>query len=136
VYALKQNNCPVSEYYTKMRGIWEELDAMNDLPRLTVMNPEITNFLQALAKQQEEQKLFQFLNGLDEEYSPQRSQILIMHPLPSVESACAMLQQEELHREVLTGHPVQVESAALLSKGAANLHCSFCDNKGHLKEKC
>ena len=82
VYALKQNNCPISEYYTRMRGIWEELDAMNDLPRLTIETTEITNFLQALSRQQEEQKLFPFFNGLDEEYSPQRSQLLIMHPLP------------------------------------------------------
>jgi len=53
-----------------------------------------------------------------------------------VESACAMLQQEELQREVLSGHPIQVESAALLSEGAANLYCSVYGNRGHNKEKC
>lgn len=58
VYNLKQNNAPINEYYTRMRGIWEELSAMNDLPRFIAVNEEVTNFLQALAKQNEEQKLF------------------------------------------------------------------------------
>jgi len=48
-----------------MRGMWENLSAMNGLPMFTNMNEEITNFLHALANQNEEQKLFQVLNGLD-----------------------------------------------------------------------
>jgi len=64
---------------------------MNDLPKFTSVNEEITNFLQALARQTEEQKLFQFLNGLGEVYANQRSQILLMSPLSSVEFVCSML---------------------------------------------
>ncbi|KAJ8443288.1 hypothetical protein Cgig2_015766 [Carnegiea gigantea] len=45
-----------------MRGLWEELSVMNDLPGFTSVTDEITNFRQALNKQNEEQKLFQFLN--------------------------------------------------------------------------
>jgi len=80
VYNLKQGGASVSEYYTKIRGIWEELSAMNDLPRLTSVSEEITNLLHALAKQNEEQRLFQFLNGLDDLYASQRIQILLMNP--------------------------------------------------------
>ncbi|KAJ8425811.1 hypothetical protein Cgig2_008860 [Carnegiea gigantea] len=114
---MKQNKVPVSEYYTKMRGIWEELDSMGELLVLTVLTDEIVTFLNALGKQQQEHKLFQFLNGLDDEFGPQRSQILLMTPLPSIEAACVMLQQEELQREALNEVHVQQETSALLSKG-------------------
>ena len=69
---------------------------MVDLPRSTTVSDEVAMFLRALAKQQKEQKLFQFLNGLNEKFNTQRIQSLLMNPLPDAESACALLQQEEL----------------------------------------
>ena len=92
---------------------------------------------------QEEQKLFQFLNGLDDVYKAQRSQILIMNPLPSVEVACSILQQEELQREVLEDDLFVHESLALYGKSLQTItssrpknRCSHCGNKGHVKDKC
>jgi len=139
VYNLKQGGVSINEYYTKIRGIWKEQSAMNDLPRFTSVNEEITNFLHALAKQSEEQRLFQFLNGLDQLYASQRSQILLMNPLPSVESVCPMLQQEESQRQVLEDVHIQLESSTLLSKNvevkSGEMKCSVCGNRGHTKDK-
>ncbi|KAJ8440270.1 hypothetical protein Cgig2_001605 [Carnegiea gigantea] len=101
VYSIRQNRGSVSDYYMRIKGIWAELDSMMDLSKVLVANKEIANFLHAFGRMQEEQKLFQFLNGLDDVYKVQRSQILITHPLPSVETVCSILQQEELQREVL-----------------------------------
>ncbi|KAJ8435818.1 LOW QUALITY PROTEIN: hypothetical protein Cgig2_017113 [Carnegiea gigantea] len=70
--------------YARLRCYWEELKAMNELPKLTVTE-EIKVFLQVLTKQREEQ----------------RSQLLLMTPLPSVEAACSLIQQEESEREIL-----------------------------------
>jgi len=41
---------------------------MCDLSKISGVSKEVTNFLQALAKQNEEHKLFQFLNGVKDEY--------------------------------------------------------------------
>jgi len=113
---------------------------MNDLLRFTSVNEEIANFLHALAKQNAEQRLFQFLNGLDEVYASQRSQVLLMNPLPSVESVCSLLQQEEPQRQVLEDTHIQLESAALLTKNVeakgGDTKCSVCGNKGHSRDKC
>jgi len=106
----------VNDYYTQIKGIWEELDIMVDLPKVSVANEEIANFLRAFGRMQEAQKLFQFLNGLDDVYKAQTSQILIMNPLPRVDVACSILQQEELQREVLEDDQFVHESSALYGK--------------------
>jgi len=46
VYALKQNKALVSENYVKMRGIWEEIDSMNELPTLVAVTDENPYFFE------------------------------------------------------------------------------------------
>ena len=132
-YEISQSGGSISEYYTKMKCVWEELDNVNVLPVITV-TPEISVFLNALNQQKEEQRLFQFLNGLDEHYGNLRSQLLMMTPLPTVESDCSMLQQEESQR-VLFGAS-SYESTALYSKGVMKDKCGICGFKWHPPERC
>lgn len=87
----------------------------------------------------EEAKLFQFLNGLDDVYGAQRSQLLMMCPLPSVEVACAAVQQEESQKEVLTYTGLgESDVMTMYSKGNVerNVQCSSCGRKGHANDKC
>nr|GEY64528.1 serine carboxypeptidase S28 family protein [Tanacetum cinerariifolium] len=72
IYDTKQSGQPIYEYYTKMKCIWEELDSMADLPRLTHLNAEINTFLAVINTQTKEERLFQFLNGLDDHFNAQR----------------------------------------------------------------
>ena len=58
IYDIKQNHTFVSEYYTRLRCCWEELEAMNELSKITATTYEITRFLQVITRQKEEQKLF------------------------------------------------------------------------------
>ena len=56
--------------------------------------------VEAIKQHQEEQKLFQFLNGLDHGYGALRSQLILMRTLPTVETATSMVQQDESQSEV------------------------------------
>ncbi|GJU67873.1 hypothetical protein Tco_1254132 [Tanacetum coccineum] len=69
-YEITQSGCSVGEYYTKMKCVWEELGNLNTLPVIATITPEITAFLNVLSKQKEEQRLFQFLNGLEDKKNP------------------------------------------------------------------
>ncbi|XP_056690464.1 uncharacterized protein [Spinacia oleracea] len=135
LYETKQMGKPISDYYTTMTGLWEELESLNDFPPITNVTTEINAFIQALTKQQEEQKLFQFLNGIDDHYGPQRSQLLMMTPLPSVETACSCLQQEESQRELFINVKEEAEGLAMFSKGD-DTSCSACGKPGHSREVC
>ncbi|XP_057247552.1 uncharacterized protein LOC104884395 [Beta vulgaris subsp. vulgaris] len=117
LYETKQNNLTVNEYYTALSVIWEE--SMNLLP--TVNNPteEMGKFIDNINLQKEESRLFQFLNGLDPKYGTHRSQLLMLNPLPTVETACSVLQQEESQREVQRTPKLETEI-----------------KRGHSAEKC
>ncbi|XP_074297823.1 uncharacterized protein LOC141628604 [Silene latifolia] len=94
-YEMKQNGKPVTEYYIQLRTVWDELENLNDFPIITVITEEISAFLDVMQKQKEEARLFQFLNGLDAAYGTQRSVVLLMSPLPTVDDVVSIMVQEE-----------------------------------------
>lgn len=61
IYELNQSGMMISEYYTAMKCMGVDLNAMDVLSRITTLTEEITSFLNAITKQKEEHKLFQFL---------------------------------------------------------------------------
>lgn len=130
------------KYYTYMKCCWEELEALNTLPPITNVSAEITKFMEVLTQQQEEHKLFQFLNGLDESYGTQRSNLLMMGTLPNVETACSYQEQEEAQREVLWQVKEENDIVAMFSKGSGGGNnntqvlnqCTVCGKTGHTKD--
>lgn len=139
LYSLKQNGKSLVEYYTTLSALWEELEAMSNLPVVTSTSDEIKTLLKAIQVQKDESRLFQFLNGLDEKFGAQRSQLLMSSPLPSVEMACAAIQQEESQRDAL--HNQDEEISAMFSKSLnvnpdKQLVCTACKRRGHSAEKC
>ncbi|XP_074313558.1 uncharacterized protein LOC141648738 [Silene latifolia] len=61
---LEQDEKSICEYFTELRILWQNLEIMTDWPPVTQVTPEINAWLDAQLKEQEERKLFQFLNGL------------------------------------------------------------------------
>lgn len=138
---MRSNKVPMSitDYYTSLKTIWEELDAMNVLP--TVIDPiaEVVKLLSDIEVQKDESKLFQFLNGLNDVYSPQRSQLLLTTPLPTVEAATAIIQQEESQRDILAANKdIDHEELVMYSKVQPPkiYTCSVCGAKGHTTDRC
>ncbi|XP_074347293.1 uncharacterized protein LOC141686138 [Apium graveolens] len=125
-----------------LESLWEEIESMNSLPTLTTITPEIANFLAAINTMKEEAKLFQFLNGLDDKYGAQRSQLLMMNPLPTVEMACLSIQQEEAQKDVSRNTDnYAVEASAMYSSISGDRFvdkgvCTVCGAKGHSGERC
>ncbi|KAK0577292.1 hypothetical protein LWI29_030858 [Acer saccharum] len=93
---LRQEQLSVSIYYTKLKGLWDELASYNDA---------------ILGAQQDQQKLMQFLMGLNDSYSAIRGQILLMNPLPSVRQAYSSVSQEEKQRLLSSTHAANDSSS-------------------------
>lgn len=139
LFNLKQNGMKVNDYFTSLSSLWEEIESMNVLPTVSTLTPEVTKLLKAITNMREESKLFQFLNGLDDAYGAQRSQLLMMIPLPLVEVACAAVQQEESQRKLLSNNTVgDLDALAMYSRRneIKSLSCNSCGRRGHTNDKC
>ncbi|KAL2921867.1 Translation initiation factor IF-3 [Bienertia sinuspersici] len=134
VYDLRQKDKSVLEYYNKMKALWDEIDAMRNLPPITSMTPGVVAFVRALNLEREEERLFQFLSGLEDDYVAEKIHVLMFTPLPSVEDACARSSHEEAQRELQKEDKPTMETVAMLSRKEE--WCSLCEMKGNSKEKC
>lgn len=135
-YEVKQNERHVSDYYTNLRVLWEDIESMNDYLPITNVNSEITTFIEAIDQQKEEHKLIQFLNGLDLGYGALRSQIMLMCILPTVETVVSMVQQEKSHNEVLGKEKEESAGITLYSKNENKPFSTVCKKTNHTAEKC
>ncbi|KAL2923008.1 5'-3' exoribonuclease 2 [Bienertia sinuspersici] len=95
-----------------MQVLWEELEDLN-----------------------EEQKLFQFLNGLDEFNGPIRTQLLMKPQRPTKDRPYNAIQQEKSQREVLRPVKSKQDGLVMYSKTLLPM-CTYCGKKGHIKENC
>ena len=69
---LQQGNMSVSVYYTRLKNLWDEFEAI--VPSHSYSCDISKGFVIHLNKQ----KLYQFLMGLNDSYHQARSQILLM----------------------------------------------------------
>ncbi|KAG8381233.1 hypothetical protein BUALT_Bualt06G0101200 [Buddleja alternifolia] len=100
----------------------------------------------------------QFLMGLNDNFKPIRGQILLMKPLPSIEDAYCMIQQEERQMDMHSFSSAMDNSAFMVSNNSSkvwnhnnqassgtqvwnsvnkkNLWCEHCQTTGHTQAKC
>ncbi|XP_060183613.1 uncharacterized protein LOC132613565 [Lycium barbarum] len=86
---LVQGNMSVTSYFNKLKCIWDELDAMNTFSSCVCDckcgGKTKTN------KAQDDERLLQFLMGLNESYLGVRRNILMTTPLPSIGHAYSLV---------------------------------------------
>ncbi|GAV90097.1 UBN2_3 domain-containing protein, partial [Cephalotus follicularis] len=83
-------------YYYKLRQLWDEYDSLVTLPSCGCDTSK------AYVEHDQQQKLLQFLMGLNDSYGNIRSQILLLSPLPTIGQAFSLISQEESHRGILS----------------------------------
>ncbi|KAB5519408.1 hypothetical protein DKX38_023727 [Salix brachista] len=108
ITSLTQGHMSVACYFTKIKGLWDELASYNDLPTCSC------GAMKKHHEREERNGLLQFLMGLNESYSAVRGQILLMNPLPTLRRAYALVSQEEKQRELGSGRIIESGSVAMI----------------------
>lgn len=134
-----QKGLAMQEYYGKLTQLWRSL-----------ADYQQAKTMEELAKEREEDKLHQFLMGLDETvYGAVKSSLLSRDPLPSLDEAYQVLAQDEESKttsRLLTTRTEEMSFAIQTSnsknpfsdsnRGSPRAVCSYCDKTGHLADVC
>ncbi|XP_028775807.1 uncharacterized protein LOC114732653 isoform X2 [Neltuma alba] len=141
ISSLRQGGLSVAGYYTRLKELWEEQSFLVPIPSCKCDTSKI------YSEVMQQQKLLQFLMGLNDTYAQARSQILLMSPLPMVNQAYAMISEDEAQKTI-TGSTMHgpIDGIAMVAqsrgrgrgrgRGGTILECSHCHKKGHIKEHC
>ncbi|CAL1369473.1 unnamed protein product [Linum trigynum] len=136
VFTLKQGSMSVSEFFTKLRVLWDEL--MTYLPiRSCSCVPKCS-----CAEYARSDKIIRFLRGLGEDFESARSSILLMDPLPPINKVFSTIVQFERQNRISTtvsSNPLACAVQNNQYKGhnqSKRPVCSFCGLTGHTIDKC
>lgn len=95
IYSLKQGNSTVTEFYSELKILWEELETYMPVPTCSC---PVKCGCESMRKARSNHNLnyaIRFLTGLNDNFSVVKSQILLMEPLPSMNRMFSMVLQHE-----------------------------------------
>ena len=143
VTRLKQASGSLEKYYTELQGLWREIDFRRPNPM------ECSVDIQHYNRITQEDRVYVFLDGLDDRLDKIRADVLQLKPFPSVEQAYAHVRREAIRQQVMTSHNTDgIPGAVLASKGLMlnkttktrttndGRKCSHCGNQKHTRENC
>ncbi|GMI99394.1 hypothetical protein HRI_003608700 [Hibiscus trionum] len=84
-YSLQQGSLSVTTYHTQLKVLWDEISNLRPL------GPCDCNAV----KYRKQDFILRFLRGLNESFSVQKSQILMMKPMPAINQIFAFIIQHE-----------------------------------------
>ncbi|RVW86324.1 Retrovirus-related Pol polyprotein from transposon TNT 1-94 [Vitis vinifera] len=154
LWQIKQGDREVTEYNTEMLGLWQDLDLSCE------EEWEYTGDSVRFKKKMENERVFEFLAGLNRELDDVRSRVLNRRSLPSIREVFSEVQQKESMRRVMLDLSFGPEGSALLTHGPHRPHatagrgphaartsgssprqskrtyCEHCKKLGHTKDTC
>ncbi|KAG7552831.1 Zinc finger CCHC-type [Arabidopsis thaliana x Arabidopsis arenosa] len=137
--ACRQKGLAIETYYGKLSQLWRSL---SDYQQAKTM--------EEVRKEREEDKLHQFLMGLDESvYGAVKSALLSRVPLPTLEEAYNTLTQDEESKSLSRMNDTRNDGVSFIVQTTSRIRnnsenreaidnrvCSHCGRVGHLAEYC
>ncbi|XP_010263164.1 PREDICTED: uncharacterized protein LOC104601508 [Nelumbo nucifera] len=112
VTRLRQSRGSLEKYYNDLQGSWREIDFRHPNPMECAADIQRYNTLL------QEERVYIFLDGLDDRLDKIRADVLQMHPFPTIEQAYAHVRREAIRQRVMiTDNNIETPRAVLASRG-------------------
>ncbi|WVZ16874.1 hypothetical protein V8G54_009856 [Vigna mungo] len=137
---LSQGELSVTEFFTKLRIIWDELDSFRpDLVCICKSKCSCT-VSSILSQRKHEDRAMQLLRGLNSQYTNIQSHILLLDPLPPISKIFSLVSQQERH--IMTDHvtasmkTISNSNFPCQPNGSTTITCTYCNRVGHQENTC
>lgn len=142
---ISQGNQSVSSLITKINMLWDDIDSLF-LVHVCTRGCKC-GAAQKTTQFHQNQRVIQFLMGLNDSYHMMRSSILMKSHLPTLGHAYSLLLQEEAQKEIhSTSHFLSVSAFLTVNSSKSqfkekinaikSLHCTYFKKPGNLIENC
>lgn len=151
IWSLQQGSMELSEYYTTLKTLWDDLDGAD-----CVVTCHNCTCCKVVDKRIENAKIIKFLAGLNESYAAIRSSIIMKKTIPDLAEIYNLLDQDHSQRNFGSSYGIPSNTSAFnvsvapteqFSVNAAHtayhnnprqnkIQCSHCGYVGHTVDKC
>ena len=113
---MKQAGGSIEKYYNNLQGLWREIDFHCPNPMECAIDIQKYNSIL------QEDRVYTFLDGLDDRLDKTRSDVLQIKPFPTVEQAYAFVRREEVRQTMMISDADTTPGAVMASKGIKGSH--------------
>jgi hypothetical protein len=152
IYSLQQDSKTVTEFYSELKVLREELEVYMHIPQCTCRYKCSCEAMRSARKNHSNLYAIHFFTGLNDSFVMVKSQIMLLDPLPPMNKIFSMVLQHERQgnfgvvdeSKVLVNavdskkpfHKGGFKSGSQSSRGKNNRHCTYCDRSGHTVDGC
>ncbi|XP_014503278.1 uncharacterized protein LOC106763625 [Vigna radiata var. radiata] len=100
IHSIKQGERTLSQYFTDLKILWEELESLRPIPCCTCKVPCSYDLSKTFHNYREVEHVVCFLKRLNDYYNTVRTHILLMEPLPSINRVFSFIMQQESYDSI------------------------------------
>jgi len=119
INTLKQGTKLVLDYFTELKGLWEEFSSHRPIPNCVCVDPCRCEASRVAKQHRNEDQIMQFLTGLNDQFSVVKTQILLLGLLPFLNKVYSMVIQEESNTSTIPSVSVSDDSDIQLNASYA-----------------
>ncbi|XP_021631768.1 uncharacterized protein LOC110629163 [Manihot esculenta] len=125
IYAFKQGDRAITEYFTELKILYDELMNFRPIPVCTCTNPCACGAVAKFTTYQKNDYAIRFLKGLNDRFTHVRSQIMLIDPLPFINKVFSLVVQQERQLDLGENVKVFVNAKASNLEGNSQRAISF-----------
>nr|XP_025685497.1 uncharacterized protein LOC112786321 [Arachis hypogaea] len=162
LYGTRQGEMSVTQYFTKLKSLWEEFDDFRPIPPCNCESV-CTCGLGEMRKYRMEDHVTRFLRGLNEQFANVRAQVMLMEPLPDLKAVFSMMTRQERQNQTMDdtidpkillhstnsfntaetsqgrgrgkGRGGRFQGSGRGQTGRGRMQCSYCGKGGHTVDR-